>query len=321
MPRTLRTPLVLALALLASPVPVRATDKITVGATSPTAFDWDSIVAEDRGFFARENLEVSVTSMAPDLPTKALIAGSIDIAKSGTHFGIIAAARGGDIKIIAGSIYGYPYDLIAQPHIQSLKDLRGQKIAGAGPSSVTTIIFKELLARHGVPPADYAMVMVGGSRERFQAVQSGQVAASVAEGPPFNFRAVDLGKRVLLRYGDELQDLQFSSYFTSPKFGSQSRPLVVRYLRAVGQAMRWLNDPGNEKESVQFLARRLKIDEALAARSYAYLVRERRAFRGEGKNDARGLAEMVRLLADGQLIPKGEPWESFVDQSFTTPAP
>lgn len=124
-----------------------------------------------------------------------------------------------------------------------------------------------------------------------------------------------------MRYGDELKDLQFSSYATSPKFSRESRPALVRYLKAVGQAMRWLNDPRNEKDAVQLLARRLKIDETLAARSYTFLVTERRAFRGEGKNDARGLAEMVRLLAEGQLIPKPEPWESFVDQSFTTPTP
>jgi hypothetical protein len=80
--------------------------------------------------------------------------------------------------------------------------------------------------------------------------------------------------------------------------------------------MRWLNDPSNEKEAVQLLARRLELDEALAGRSYAYLLTEHRAFRGEGKNDGRGLAEMVRLLAEYQLVPKKEPWESFVDQSF-----
>lgn len=312
---------VLALVLFASPVSARAADRISVGATSPTAFDWDSMVAEDRGFFARENLDVTITYMAPDLPIKALIAGAVDIAKSGTHFGIIAAARGAEVKIIGGSIYGYPYDLISQPHIRSLTDLRGKTIAGAGPTSITTVIFKDLMARHGVPPSDYSILSVGGSKERFQALQSGHVAASLAESPPFNLRAVDLGKKVLVRYGDELRDLQFSSYATSPKFSRESRPALVRYLKAVGQAMRWLNDPRNEKDAVQLLARRLKIDEALAARSYTFLVTERRAFRGEGKNDARGLAEMVRLLAEGQLIPKPEPWESFVDQSFTTPTP
>lgn len=308
--------LLLALVLLAAPVTSGAADRITVGATGINALDFDSIVAENRGFFAKENLEVNITYMAADLPVKALMSGAIDIAKSGTHFGVIAATRGADVKIIAGSISGYPYDLISQPQFQSLADLRGQKIAGGALASILTVIFRDLMTKNGIPPTEYSIVSVGGSSERFQAVQSGQVAASMAEGPPFNFRSVDSGKRVLLRYGDQIKDLQFVSYFTSSKFTAQGRPLAVRFVRALGQAMRWLNDPSNEKDAVQVLARHLKIDEALAARSYAYLVKGQRAFRGEGGNDARGLAEMVRLLAESQMIPKKEPWESFVDPSF-----
>jgi ABC-type nitrate/sulfonate/bicarbonate transport system substrate-binding protein len=297
-----------------------AADKITVGLTNPTAFDWETFVADDRGFFSAQGLEVSATYMAPDLPIKALLAGSVDLVKCGTHFGIIAAARGAEAKIVGGSIYGYPYDVISQPQFQTLADLRGQKIAGANPASITTVIFRDLMARQGLGPADYSILWIGGSRERFQAVLSGQVAASLAEGPPFNLRAVEGGKKVLVRYGDQVKDLQYTSYFTSLA-RSQSRPLVVRYLRAAGQAMRWLNDPRNEREAVQILARRLKIDETLATRSYAYMVTEHRAFRGEGKNDGPGLAEMIRLLADAQLIPRREPWESYVDHSFTTPSP
>ena len=310
-----------ALVLLAFPVSLPAADKLTLGVTRSTAFDWESFVAEDRGFLAKENVEVNITYMAPDLPIKALMAGTIDIAKSGTHFGIIAIARGADVKIIGGSIYGYPYDLISQPQFQSLTDLRGQKIAGANPASITTVIFRDLMTRHGISPAEYSLLWVGGSRERFQAMLSGHVAASLAEGPPFNLRSVDAGKKVLVRYGERLKDLQYTSYFTSSKFSREARPLLVRFLRAAGQAARWLNDPNNEREAVQILARRLKIDEALAARSYAYLLTEHRAFRGEGRNDTRGLAEMVRLLAESQMIPKKEPWESFVDQSFMTPPP
>jgi ABC-type nitrate/sulfonate/bicarbonate transport system substrate-binding protein len=307
----------LGLILLGSAVCARAADRIAVGITSPTAFDWDSFVAEDRGFFAAERLEVSASYMAPDLPIKALIAGTVDLAKSGTHFGIIAAARGADVKIVGSSVSGYPYDLISQPQFQSLAELRGQTIAGANPASITTVIFKDVMARQGVRPAEYSLLWVGGSKERFQALQSGQVAASLAESPPFNFRSVDSGKKVLLRYSEHTRDLQYTSYFTASKPGGHVRPLVARYLRAVAQAMRWLNDPANETQAVQILMRRLKVDEAVAARSYAYLLTEHRAFRGEGRNDGGGLAEMVRLLAEAGMIPKPAAWEAFVDQSFT----
>ena len=79
-----------------------AADKITISSTNPTAFDIDYVVAKEKGFFAKENLDVEPTYMTPELVVKALIAGTVDMARSGTHFGIIAAARGAEIKIIGG---------------------------------------------------------------------------------------------------------------------------------------------------------------------------------------------------------------------------
>ena len=176
------------------------------------------------------------------------------------------------------------------------------------------------MQRQGIPPTAYTLLFVGGSPERFQAVSSGQVAASLAEAPPFNFRSIDAGRKVLLNYADEIKNLQYTSYFASNKSLAQNRPPLVRFMRAMGQAMRWLNDPANEKATVELMVQRLKIDEPTATRTYKFMVPENKSFRGEGHIDGPGLAEMIRLLASDQLIPKREPWESFVDPSFLTPA-
>jgi len=280
----------------------------------------DQIAARERGFLARENIEVEVNYMQPDLVIKALIAGTVDVARSGTHFGLIAATRGAEIKVIGGSTYGYPYQVIGQPQFKSLADLKGQKIAGAALASITTTIFKDVMQRQGIPPTAYTILFVGGTPERFQAMSSGQVAASLAEAPPFNFKSIDSGRRVLLNYSDEIKSLQYTSYFASNKSLAQNRPLLVRFMRAMGQAMHWVNDLANEKAVIEMLVQRLKIDEATAARSYKFIILENKAFRGEGAIDGPGLAEMIRLLAGDQLIPKREPWESFVDASFL-PAP
>ena len=176
------------------------------------------------------------------------------------------------------------------------------------------------MQRQGIPPTAYTLLFVGGSPERFQAVSSGQVAASLAEAPPFNFRSIDAGRKVLLNYADEIKNLQYTSYFASNKSLTQNRPLLMRFMRAMGQAMRWLNDPANEKATVETMMQRLKIDEATATRTYKFMVPENKSFRGEGAIDGPGLAEMIRLLASDQLISKREPWDSFVDPSFLTPA-
>ena len=295
-----------------------AADKLTLSSSNPTALEMDQIVARDRGFFARENIDLDVTYMQPDLVIKALLAGTVDLARSGTHFGVIAAARGGELKIIGASNYGYPYQVIGQPQFKSLADLKGQKIAGASLASITTTIFKDVMQRQGIPPTAYTILYVGGTPERFQAVSSGQVAASLAEAPPFNFKSIDGGRKVLLNYSDEIKNLQYASYFASSKSLSQNGPLLVRFMRAMGQAMHWMNDPANEKAVTEILVQRLKLDELTAARTYKFMIPENKAFRGEGAIDTAGLTEMIRLLAGDQLIPKREPWESFVDSSFPT---
>src|SRR5437762_13100207 len=124
-----------------------AADKLTLSSTNPTALELDQMVARDKGFFARENIDLDVSYMQPDLVIKALLAGTVDLARSGTHFGMIAAVRGGELKIIGGSNYGYPHQVISQPQFKSLADLKGQKIAGATLASITTTIFKDVMAR------------------------------------------------------------------------------------------------------------------------------------------------------------------------------
>jgi ABC-type nitrate/sulfonate/bicarbonate transport system substrate-binding protein len=293
-----------------------AADKITLSSTNPTAFDIDYVVAREKGFFAKENLDVEPTYMTPDLVVKALIAGSVDLARSGTHFGIIAAMRGAEIKIIGGTNYGYAYQVIANPQFKTLADLKGQRIAGASVASITTTIFKDVMLRRGIPPSDYTLLFVGGSPERFQAVASGQVAASLAEAPPFNFRSIEAGRRVLLNYGDEIKNLQYASFFALNKSLQQNRQLFSRYMRAIGQGQRWINDPANEKAAIELMVQRLRVDAAIAAQTYKFIVQDNKSFRHEALIDGPGLAEMIRLLEYDKLIPKPEVWQTFVDPAF-----
>ena len=273
-------------------------------------------IAYSKGFYREQGIDLEMIFMTPDLVVKALIAGTVDIARSGSHFGLIAATRGAEIKIIGGSNYGYPYQVIGNPQFKTLSDLKGQKIAGASLASITTTIFKDVMQRRGIPPTAYTLLFVGGSPERFQAVASGQVAASLAEAPPFNFKSIEAGRKVLLNYSDEIKNLQYTSFFAASKSLAQNRPLFTRFIRAIGQGMRWVNDPANEKAAIELMVQRLKIDEAIAAQTYKFMIPENKAFRGEGVVDGAGLAEMIRLLAADNMIPERKPWESFVDPAF-----
>ena len=66
-----------------------------------------------------------------------------------------------------------------------------------------------------------------------------------------------------------------------------------------------------EKEATR-ITRHLKIDDMLAAQTYRYMLADGKAYGGEAKVDGPGLAEMIRMLAEANVIPQKEPWPSFV---------
>ena len=164
--------------------------------------------------------------MTPDLVIKALLAGTVDLARSGTHFGMIAARprrRAQDHRRLELRL---PLPGHQPAAVQNPCRSKGTKIAAASLASITTTIFKDVMQRQGIPPSAYTLLFVGGSPERFQAVASGAAAASLAEAPPFNFRSIDAGRKVLLNYSDEIKNLQYTSIFASDQIVSAKPPAV-----------------------------------------------------------------------------------------------
>ena len=125
-------------------------------------------------------------------------------------------------------------------------------------------------------------------------------------------RLISPPSTALFHYNDYLKELQYISYFITPRYAATNRILISRFTRAVAQSQNWLNDPRNEKEAARILIRHLKIDDTLAARTYRYMLTDGKAYRGEAKVDGPGLAEMIRMLAEADVIPQKEPWQSFV---------
>ena len=66
-----------------------------------------------------------------------------------------------------------------------------------------------------------------------------------------------------------------------------------------------------EKEATR-ITRHLKIDDTLAAQTYCYTLADGKAYGGEAKVDGPGLAEMIRMFAEANVVPQKEPWPSFV---------
>ncbi len=71
---------------------------------------------------------------------------------------------------------------------------------------MTTTIFNDAMQRRGgIPPSAYRCSLSAAAWKDFKPWIRGRVAASLAETPPYNFRSVEAGSRVLLNCSDKIK--------------------------------------------------------------------------------------------------------------------
>ena len=285
--------------------------------TSPNANEWDIFPALDKGFFAKEGLAPEVVYMRqPQDVIRVIVAGSAPLGSSGVHYSMTAQERGGKIRVVTGRLYTPMYDIIAPPEYKSLRDLKGKKIAVAALSSIITHLLIEVMERSGVKKDEFEMLVVGGTSDRYSAVKSGRVAATMV-APPFNFTANDEGYPTLLRYSDGLKNLQFVGSFVNTDFAKTSPDTVTRFVKAAIQAQRWLNSPANKEEAIRILIKHVRgTTEQVARRTYEYTIVQNKAFRGEGAIDPEGVKTVVEILTKFGTLKDPKPWQEYCDLSF-----
>src|SRR4029079_4641423 len=156
-------------------------DKITLGTITLSLNNLPIYVAQDKGFFSKENLFVeAVVLNASTRALTALIGGSTEISASSAMTTIRAVEKGAALKIVGGLINAPVYDLYAPAKYKSIKELKGSTIGVTGLITSDTVLMKEMLKANGLDyPRDYAMIAIGGTPERWIAMQTGNVAAGI----------------------------------------------------------------------------------------------------------------------------------------------
>jgi NitT/TauT family transport system substrate-binding protein len=84
------------------------------------------------------------------------------------------------------------YVILRGKALSSISQLRGKTIIVGGPNDVTLVFMDTALAAYKLKPEDLTYRFAGGTPERFAALLSGTVDASILL-PPFSFRAESAG--------------------------------------------------------------------------------------------------------------------------------
>ena len=239
---------------------------------SITAQNWPHFIADARGIFAREGLEVQMFATDPVAIVSSLIGGSTDIALAPATQLILGIDKGAQIVAVGAGADRIPYHLMAPGSVKTVKDLGGKRVAAVSPIELYTVVIKQILRKGGLDPdKDVEMVYGGGQNQRFAAVAGGAVAAGLFAAPQ-DTKLAEKGYHALAFTPDLYKFLQLSITAVRRDWAQQNPETLRRYLRSMAEASRWLNDPANKPAAMQILMKAINVTADEAADAYEEYV-------------------------------------------------
>jgi len=141
------------------------------------------LVAEYKGFFAAENLEVKFheTTYAPD-HNRGMAEGRWDLTLSSADTMIARTTTDGtDYLLFMQAEEGLDVQLVARPEIKTLADLRGKLFAADPVDSNYDLVRNKIMRDNGVAEDEYRIAILGNSSVRATALDEGKVDAAMLQ--------------------------------------------------------------------------------------------------------------------------------------------
>jgi NitT/TauT family transport system substrate-binding protein len=227
------------------------------------------IVADERGFFADEGLEVEWVDMRADLSVSALINGEVGYSTSGTAVPR-AAATGIDLKSVIVVNDRPQHGLVAQPEIADVRSLRGKTVALASRGDLVDVALQSILLGHGLQPGDVEVLVVGGNDpNRILALKSKQLDAAII-GVPFDLQMAREGFKYLAAARDYVA-LTAVAVSVTPRKLAEAPAEVERVVRATLRGLRHVH--GQRDDVVRILIDYYNVDSDLAGVAYDAVIR------------------------------------------------
>ena len=170
----------LALALAGSPALAQKAPekpKVILGVGGkPALYYLPLTIAEKKGFFKEEGIEVEVNDFAGGAKAlQSLIGGSVDVVTGAYEHTIRMQAKGQDVRSVV-ELGRFPSIIVAvrkdlAGEIKSAKDFKGRKIGVSAPGSSTNLVPQYAMVKAGLAPTDASFIGVGMSSGAVAAVQ------------------------------------------------------------------------------------------------------------------------------------------------------
>lgn len=275
-------------------------------------------IALKRGFMARQNIELEIVPLpGVQFQIEELDKGKVDVSHTATPYLIQAILAGSDSVAVVGGLANPVFSVIGKPGVKSYADLRGKVVGLSLPVDTITLGTLKLFARAGLAPEAYEARVLVGTPPRVNCLVDVDCAA-VPVGQPDDLVLMRKGYEKL---GDSLEvipALQFNVLAARRAWAHAHADEMVRYVRAIGDAYRYMNDPANRADVVALIAEATRAPMDIADEIYKYYFEPYRGImpRG-GEINMEGMSAVISLMHEGGELKAPLPDVSrFVDLTF-----
>ena len=282
--------------------PAQTPAQVTVN-VFPGGFNWPSFVAQEKGFFERNGIAVTLQP-TPNSVTQmtGLADGRFDIAITAVD-NIVAYVEGqGEAPIgpqseffaFMGSDSGF-LSLVVAPDVTRFADLKGKTLSVDARTTGYAFVLFEVLRRNGLTlDTDYRVERAGGMTERWEALREGKQAGTLLS-TPFNILAKEQRFNQLAQAIAVIGPYQGNVAATRRSWARENSAKVIGFIRAYAQAIDWLYDAANRDEAIAILSKNVAMSPILAARSYDELLDPKDGFFRKARISIDGLRTVLAL--------------------------
>ena len=278
------------------------------------------VVADKQGIFAKYGLEVANDNKKNSDELRAdLAAGKGDLAYLAVDNAVAMVELAHQDAIIVMGGEGSQNELMAQPAIKSVADLRGKTLLVDAPNTAYALQMKKILSLSGMTAGkDYEIKPFGATPQRLAAMRENKDFAGSMLGPPVSLVAKHDGFVSLGSVQQIIGPYQAAGFFTQRAWAREHRDLLVAFLSACIEAQRWLLNPANKRQVIDLLISEYHLSPEIAAEDYETTMSRPGGFAKDARLDLPGFENVLKLRADVEGQWSGHPPspEKYYDPSF-----
>lgn len=240
--------------------------KIRFSASSIAVTELQFKIAQSKGFYREEGLEVETILIRGAVGLQALLGGSVDYSSAAGAL-IAAAVRGAPVRLVMVVNSKPQFDLVTLPEIKSVPQLKGKVVGISSRGGAVDLLTQAILTQHGLTPNKDVTLLVIGTPEEMMIALRNRLIAGCLLTPPRPLILAREGFTKLAYSGDYLTSYPSGGVGATEEKIRNNPAEVLAFVRGSLRGLQYYVQ--NRAESIESISRFLNIkDPALAAEVY-----------------------------------------------------